>query len=206
MKPTRIPLFPLDLVLFPGMLLPLHIFEPRYKLMIGACLAEKLEFGMILASEKGITTVGCTAEIIETLKKHPDGRMDILTEGRTVFTLIELLNEKPYHEGIIEYLPEDATPQDTAKEAMLTQLFDQCHAAMFGRSWPGAQRASEIPLAYQMAARLPLSLEEKQALLEMRARSDCRDFLIRRMTELLPKLAHHQQVRTSAGSNGHHLN
>jgi ATP-dependent Lon protease len=206
MKPTRIPLFPLDLVLFPGMPLPLHIFEPRYKQMMGVCLAEKLEFGMILASEKGITTVGCTAEIIDTLKKYPDGRMDILTEGRNVFTLIALLSEKPYHEGIIEYLPEDATPQDAAKEAMLTQLFDQCHAAMFGRSWPGAQRVSEIPLAYQMAARLPLSLEEKQALLEMRARSDRRDFLIRRMTELLPKLAHHQQVRTSAGSNGHHLN
>ena len=206
MKPTRIPLFPLDLVLFPGMPLPLHIFEPRYKQMIAVCLAEKIEFGMILASEKGITTVGCTAEIVQTLKEYQDGRIDILTEGRTVFTLIELLSEKPYHEGIVEYLPEDATPQDATKEASLTQLFDQCHAAMFGRSWPGAQRQSEIPLAYKMAARLPLTLEQKQALLEMRAGSDRRDFLLLRMTELLPRLARRQQARRNAGGNGHGLN
>jgi Lon protease-like protein len=203
MKPTRIPLFPLDLVLFPGMPLPLHIFEPRYKQMIGMCLAEKLEFGMILASEKGITTVGCTAEIIEKLKEYPDGRMDILTEGRTIFSLVELLSEKPYHEGLVEYLQEDATPPDATQEANLIQLFDQCHAAMFGRSWPGLQRASGIPLAYQMAARLPLPLEEKQALLEMRIKSDRREFLLRRMAELLPQLARRRQARRSAGGNGH---
>jgi Lon protease-like protein len=206
MKPTRIPIFPLDVVLFPGMSLPLHIFEPRYKQMIAMCLSENIEFGMILASEKGITTVGCTAEIIQKLKEYPDGRMDILTEGRTVFALVELLNEKPYHEGLVEYLPEDATPQDAVKDANLTQLFDQCHAAMFGRSWPGSQRDSGTPLAYQMAARLPLPLEEKQALLEMRAKSDRRDFLLRRMADLLPQLAHRQQVRRSAGGNGHGLN
>ena len=203
MKPTRIPLFPLDLVLFPGMSLPLHIFEPRYKQMIRMCLDEKLEFGMILANEKGITTVGCTAEIVEKLKDYPDGRMDILAEGREVFALLELLSEKPYHEGRVEYLTEDFTPPDVEKEALLIRLFDQCHAAMFGRSWPGLQRSSAIPLAYQMAARLPLPVEEKQALLEMRSKSDRRDFLLRRMKELLPQLAHRQQVRRSAGGNGH---
>jgi len=203
MKPTRIPLFPLDLVLFPGMPLPLHIFEPRYKQMIGVCLAEKVEFGTILASKKGIATVGCTAEIVEKLKEYPDGRMDILTEGRRVFALIELLSEKPYHEGIVEYPPEDSAPRDAAKEAQLTQLFDQCHAAMFGRSWTSTRRASEVPLVYQVAARLPLPLEEKQALLEMRSQNERQNLLIQRMTDLLPHLAQQQQVRRSAQGNGH---
>jgi ATP-dependent Lon protease len=102
MKPTRIPVFPLDVVLLPGMLLPLHIFEPRYKTMIKRCLDEQIEFGIILVSEKGIAKVGCTTEIAEKLKEYPDGRMDILTVGCAVFRTIELLDEKEYHEAIIE--------------------------------------------------------------------------------------------------------
>ena len=63
MRPTRIPLFPLDVVLLPGTPLPLHIFEPRYKLMIHRCLSDEIEFGMIFATGKGVATVGCTAKM-----------------------------------------------------------------------------------------------------------------------------------------------
>jgi Lon protease-like protein len=98
-RPARIPLFPLDVVLLPEMPLPLHIFEPRYKTMIRRCLAEKIEFGMILAANQGIAAVGCTAEIVRKLRDYSDGRMDILTEGRAIFRLEELLDEKEYYEG-----------------------------------------------------------------------------------------------------------
>jgi ATP-dependent Lon protease len=103
-RPIRIPLFPLDTVLLPGMQMPLHIFEPRYKLMIARCLNEQLEFGIILAASKAIATLGCTAEIVQKLKEYPDGRMDILTEGRSVFRLNELIDEKEYYEGAVEYV------------------------------------------------------------------------------------------------------
>jgi Lon protease-like protein len=76
-KPTRIPLFPLEAVLLPLMPLPLHIFEPRYKLMIRNCLDNQEKFGVILAKEKGIVSVGCTARIVELVRTYPDGRMDI---------------------------------------------------------------------------------------------------------------------------------
>ena len=85
MTDSRIPLFPLDAVLYPGATLPLHIFEPRYKLMIRHCLRDNCEFGVILAGEKGVATVGCTAAITRKMKDYPDGRMDILTQGRAVF-------------------------------------------------------------------------------------------------------------------------
>src|SRR5712664_3280316 len=90
MRPERIPLFPLNVVLLPGADLPLHIFEPRYREMVKNCLEEKSEFGMLLSLPKGVARVGCTAEILEVAKRYHDGRMDILTIGRVPFRVVEL--------------------------------------------------------------------------------------------------------------------
>src|ERR1700746_2410529 len=83
-------LFPLEVVLLPGTPLPLHIFEPRYKEMIGECLANEAPFGVIRALDEGIAEVGCTAEIITVTKQYPDGRMDLTAEGRNRFEVLEL--------------------------------------------------------------------------------------------------------------------
>src|SRR5271157_4662164 len=88
MRPERIPLFPLNVVLFPGEELPLHIFEPRYRRMVRDCLDARSPFGMLLAMDDGITKVGCTAEILEVVKRYPDGRMDIITVGRDIFRIV----------------------------------------------------------------------------------------------------------------------
>jgi uncharacterized protein len=205
MRPNRIPLFPLDAVLFPGMPLPLHIFESRYRLMIGLCLREKLEFGIIFAGDKGMATVGCTAEIIKMLNEYPDGRMDILTEGRVAFRSISLLEEKAYDEAIIEYLPEDITPQDLQMEARLMDEFQQCHSLLSGNAWVASDTDSGVSLAYRMAARLPLDLEQKQGLLEMRDESERRDYLFRWISEFLPRMVQRERIRQRAGGNGHGL-
>src|SRR5713101_2062365 len=160
MKPTRIPLFPLDVVLLPGMALPLHIFEPRYKIMIGRCMNKTIEFGVILAAEKGIAHIGCTAEIALKLKDYHDGRMDIMTEGRSVFQMLELLEEKEYYEAMVDYPTDDAAPLDARREARLTQMFQQAHLLLAGQEWAVANTDTDISLAYRMAARLPLELAE----------------------------------------------
>jgi Lon protease-like protein len=203
MTPTRIPLFPLDVVLFPSMPLPLHIFEPRYKKMTTLCLNSKLDFGVIYSSEKSPASIGCTAAILQLLKEYPDGRMDILTQGRALFRVASLLDEKEYHEAIVEYLPEDVTPQNPGEESQLLDLFNQCHNAIFGQAWNSSARDDSCSLAYQIAARLPLALDEKQGLLEMREESGRRNFLFNRMTQLLPSLLQRQRIRKSAGGNGH---
>ena len=104
MRPERIALFPLNVVLLPGAPLPLHIFEPRYRQMVKECLAEKTEFGMLLAMPDGVARVGCTAEIVEVAKRYPDGRLDILTVGRAPFRVVELFPENPLLEGQVDYL------------------------------------------------------------------------------------------------------
>ncbi|MFZ0539159.1 MAG: LON peptidase substrate-binding domain-containing protein, partial [Candidatus Sulfotelmatobacter sp.] len=86
--PSLIPLFPLDVVLLPSAPLPLHIFEPRYKEMIAECLAQNRIFGVVRALDQGLAKVGCTAEIITVVKEYPDGRLDLVAEGRNRFEIV----------------------------------------------------------------------------------------------------------------------
>src|SRR5579863_2521463 len=194
MTDSRIPLFPLNVVLYPGATLPLHIFEPRYKLMINHCIAHNREFGVILAGDKGVATVGCTAAITQKLKDYDDGRMDILTQGRTIFRALNLLHERDYHEALVEFLADsDELPRQPARtqdEAELLSLFQECHRLIYGQLWVTSDVESPWSLSFQMAARLPLELEEKQQLLEMRAEPDRRTFLIERLQDMLPRLGH----------------
>ena len=185
------------------MKMPLHIFEPRYKTMIGLCLRDQLEFGIILAANKAIATLGCTAEILEKVKDYPDGRMDIVTEGRAVFRLIELVDEKEYYEGDVEYVEDEISNSDPQLEARLVDTFDQCFALLYGRPWAPSGSAKPEISAYRMAGLLPMELEKRQALLEMRQESARRDLVLRWMTEFLPKLMDLQRVRKRAGGNGH---
>ena len=109
---TTIPLFPLGVVLLPAMILPLHIFEERYKLMIGECLEEKREFGIVYSDQKEIRKKGCTAQIVQVLKRYDDGRMDILTRGMTRFLIQDIIDEKPYLQARVAYF-DDAAAEDT---------------------------------------------------------------------------------------------
>jgi Lon protease-like protein len=205
-RPSLIPLFPLDVVLLPAMVLPLHIFEPRYKAMIGRCLSEKIEFGMVLASNQAIAPVGCTAEITRKIKDYPDGRMDILTEGRSVFRLAEMVDRKEYYEGNVEYLPDEPFISDAQQQVRLADLFEKCHALMFGQPWGEADSTDANLLAYRMAAQLPVELEQRQALLEMRKENERREFLLGWLRKFLPKLAERDQTRKRAAGNGNALN
>jgi ATP-dependent Lon protease len=203
MRPTRIPLFPLDVVLLPGAALPLHIFEPRYKKMIGRCIVQKLEFGMIYATGQYVAAIGCSAEIVQKMKQYPDGRMDILTRGRAPFRLLQLLQDETYHEGVVEYLSEELVREDAQKKARIVQLLQECHVLLYGQAWVDSSEEREFSLAYRMAARLPIELEQKQTLLQMRCENERCDFLEKWLEEFLPKLEERQSVRKRAAGNGH---
>src|SRR5438876_9999688 len=110
-----LPLFPLDMVLLPGVPLPLHIFEPRYREMISECLAQEKPFGVVRVKEEGVAEIGCTAEIIAVTKKYDDGRLDIVTEGRERFEVLEVNQERPFLQADVLYFsddPEKATQEE----------------------------------------------------------------------------------------------
>ena len=119
---SLLPLFPLEVVLFPGTPLPLHIFEPRYKAMIGECLAEHRTFGVVRALEQGLADVGCTAEIVTVVKEYPDGQMDIVTEGRQRFEVMRINQERSFLRAevvMIEDNPGTTPPEATSRAVQL---------------------------------------------------------------------------------------
>src|ERR1035441_3264454 len=107
MQQELLPLFPLQVVVFPRTALPLDIFDERFTQMIEELRGGQSEFGVVLAGEKGIVNTGCTATVEKILKKYPDGRMDLLTLGRRRFEIIMLNDEKPYLRGAVEFFDDE---------------------------------------------------------------------------------------------------
>jgi ATP-dependent Lon protease len=206
MRPERIPLFPLNVVLLPGAELPLHIFEPRYREMVKDCLEEKSEFGMLLSLPNGVARVGCTAEILDVVKCYEDGRMDILTAGRAPFRVVDLFTQDPLLEGHVDYLEDRETPANPRIQRELVELFEACHTLIFDDYPKNLEGASPEELAYLVAATLPLELLWKQQILELRSEADRQERLVTYLREWAAHLQKKEAFRQRAGGNGHSLN
>jgi len=160
---SLLPLFPLDLVLLPGIPLPLHVFEPRYKEMIRECLDEKKPFGVVRASSEGVAEIGCTAEIVEVTKRYDDGRMDILTRGVERFEVLQVHNERPFLQAefsVIDDEPGTAPSQLVDRALSLHAEIIKLAGADLGSPLKDADH-----LSFLLAGSLPLDLDFKQKLL-----------------------------------------
>jgi Lon protease-like protein len=211
MDNNLLPLFPLERVLLPEEPLPLHIFEHRYKTMIGECLQAKAagkgqqEFGVVLLKGQALSAVGCTARIINLTRQYEDGRMDILTVGKRRFEVLLTNEERPYLQGAVDYFEDEGpdAPSDEAAELAIER---------FREAMRKLRQAAEMPvhlprpyryLSFRLAAALPLDLEFKQQLLILRNEPE-RLTLVQRALEML--MTHLDRVRESqkkAGGNGH---
>ena len=205
-RPERIPLFPLNVVLLPGADLPLHIFEPRYRQMVRRCLEEKTEFGLLLSLPKGIVRVGCTAEVIEVVKRYGDGRLDILTVGRAPFRIVELLNieaftEEALLEGHVDYLDDRERPVSGHVCRELVELYEACHTIVFGDYPRNIQNEVPENLSYVVAGTLPIELMWKQQVLELRSEADRQERLVAYLREWAPHLQESEALRQRAGGN-----
>ncbi len=198
---TLLPLFPLEVVLLPGTPLPLHIFEPRYKEMIGECLANDAPFGVVRALEEGIAEIGCTAEIITVTKEYPDGQLDLIAEGRKRFEVIELNEERAFLRAEVLVVPDEAgSPQEEVRVRAI-----QLHLEIL--SLAGAVQdlsaADQNQLSFYLAGSLPLDLDFKQKLLAMRSEGERLQAVAAYLEGILPKLRRVAQTRQKAGGNGH---
>jgi Lon protease-like protein len=165
------PLFPLGLVLLPEEVVPLHIFEERYKQMIGECIDEEREFGIVWLSDDGLKEVGCTAAIAQLLERMEDGRMNILVRGSMPFRLMRRIEDLPYPAGDIELLDEDEI--DVPNESLADEARER-YAELVERitdERPDAERLAGLD-AYGMAATIDFALDAKQALLEARSEDE----------------------------------
>src|SRR3954467_14145202 len=161
------PLFPLGLVALPSELIPLHIFEERYKTMIARCLEEESEFGIVWLSDDGLRPIGCACEIAEVLERMPDGRLNLVARGTRPFRIEARQDELPYPAGTVDFLEDDDEPSDPE----LLAETQGAYAALVRQATDREPDELEIAAmtAYEMAATVEFGLDAKQGLLELRS-------------------------------------
>jgi uncharacterized protein len=211
--PTQwLPLFPLHVVLFPHMALPLHIFEPRYRQMVGECLEAGHSFGVVAireGSETGPATpydVGTLAKIVR-IDRLDDGRMNPLVMGASRFQIVQTADDRPYLRGEIRIIPEagddlDATARLTETTAIAFREYSNQLHELVGQQGDDAEPPMEPELlSYLIAAALNLQLPEKQALLA-EPRTDARLLvelrLLRKEIVLLKQMVVHAATAAKA--------
>ncbi len=188
-----LPLFPLDLVLLPGIPLPLHVFEPRYKEMIAECLDEKKPFGVVRASSEGVAEIGCTAEILEVTKRYDDGRMDILTRGVERFEVLQVHDERSFLQAeftVIEDEPGRPSSQMVEQAVRLHAEIVKLAGAEADGPEEGAQH-----LSFLLAGSLPLDLDFKQNLLTVLSEPKRLQAVIAYLEAVLPGLRRASKAR-----------
>ncbi len=194
---SLLPIFPLELVLLPGVPLPLHIFEPRYKEMIEECLALKKPFGVVRASSEGVADVGCTAEIISVTKKYDDGRMDILTRGVERFEVIEVNEERSFLQAEISVVQDQDEDEPDKSAAQIVTQAVRLHAEiakLAGTELSGADEHASN-LSFLLAGSLPLDLDFKQSLLSTLSERKRLEAVVSYLEAILPGLRRAAKAR-----------
>jgi Lon protease-like protein len=197
---TELGLFPLNLVLLPGEQAPLHVFEPRYKELIGECLAENEEFGLVLADDDGIREIGTRAGVIEVLERFDDGRLNVVIEGRERFRLVEVTEGLSYQTADVVDIDDDGE-QPTEEEV------EQCLAA-YDRVVKAADAELEDldfdadSIAFQIAARVDFGTEIKQGLLELQSERERVLRLAPMLNQAADAVRRDRDIRERASGNG----
>jgi len=196
-----IPLFPLPVVVFPRTPLPLHIFEDRYKTMVGEAMTANSEFGMVLASKEGIVNAGCTVSVEKVVERYPDGRLDILTRGQHRFEIVALNEEKDYLQGEVTYFDDDdfaPVPAELREQAIAR--YQEMGDLSEGQA-RGEPDLNDPQLSFQLAQGLP-DLNFLNGLLRQRSESDRLKQLTRYLIDYIPKQRATERIRELAPRNG----
>jgi Lon protease-like protein len=197
---NEFPLFPLGLVALPGELIPLHIFEDRYKTMMSLCIETESEFGIVWLADDGLRDIGCACEIERVLEELDDGQMNLLTRGTRPFRVLERQGHLPYPAGVIEFVEDRAGTPD----AELVGSARAAYADLVKRATdqePETRDLEEMG-AYDMAATVDFGLEAKQGLLDLRS-EDARLRLVTRLFRAATKrLDFVDRAQARARSNG----
>jgi Lon protease-like protein len=194
------PLFPLGIVALPTEYVPLHIFEERYKTMIGACLEQEREFGIVWLTESGCKQIGCACEIAQVLERMDDGRLNVVTRGTRPFRIVERQPDMPYPAATVEFLADkDEAPDERAAEAARTAYAELVVEATDNEPDPGELAGKT---AYEMAATVDFGLDAKQGLLDLRSENARMRLVTRLFRAAIKRLEFVERAQARARSNG----
>jgi len=201
MASRLIPLFPLRVVVFPRTALPLHIFEERYKEMVGEAMRDNTEFGVVLAKENGIVNAGCTVTVEKLIETYSDGRMDILTRGKRRFEIIALNEEKDYLQAEVSFFDdEDAAAPPADLRAQAVEHYRAMAELPDSRS-RGEADLGDPQLSFQLAQNLP-DLDFLSTLLRQRSETGRLKQLNHYLSEYIPRQRTIERMKALAPTNG----
>ncbi|HUZ85129.1 MAG TPA: LON peptidase substrate-binding domain-containing protein [Gaiellales bacterium] len=195
----EIGLFPLPVVLVPGELVPLHIFEPRYRTLIAEAIEGERQFALLYADDDGAREVGCTADLVEVLERFDDGRMNVVVRGGEVVRVVEITHGHPYMTGLVEPCRDDLAHGGEAEAAL--ELYRMVANAAGGEP-DDAVGSSGGVLSWEIAARIEFPAPEKQRLLELRSERRRLDELVTLLRRGLERIAAVAAIRERAHGNG----
>jgi Lon protease-like protein len=194
------PLFPLGLVALPSELVPLHIFEERYKTMMARVLEEEGEFGIVWVADDGLRPVGCACEIAEVLERMPDGRLNLVARGTRPFRIETRQDELPYPAGVVEFLDDREEEPDAAAAGEAHAAYAELVQQATDRT-PDTAEISTMS-AYEMAATVEFGLDAKQGLLDLRSETARLKLVARLFRAALKRLDFVERAQARARSNG----
>ena len=194
------PLFLLPIVALPGELIPLHVFEERYKTMVEECLERQRPFGILWLSDDGLREVGCAVRIERVLERFDDGRMNVLVRGTRPLRVVERQSHLPYPAAVIEFVTDRAEEPDP-------KLLEGAHGAyaeLVQRATDRAPEESELRemSAYAMAATVDFGLDAKQGLLDLRSEKARLRLVTRLFRAAMKRLDLVERAHERARSNG----
>jgi Lon protease-like protein len=199
MSAREIGLFPLAVVLVPGELMPLHIFEERYRRLIADCEQRGQEFALLYADDDGTREVGCTAELVEVAERFDDGRLNIIVRGDEVVRVVELTRGREYTTGRVEPAEDDLGAGDEAVAAI--ELYQRVATAAGSDPDPAITPDAD-PVSYAIAARVDFPGAEKQRILEQRSERGRLMVIVELLARALENLAAAAEIRARAHTNG----
>ena len=201
MQQELLPLFPLEVVLFPRTQFQLHIFEDRYKEMIGNAVRDNSEFGIVLTEEQGIVSTGCTAVVEKVTRRYPDGRLDIVARGVRRFEIVNIDANKSYLRGSVDYFNDEET--NTASQDIKKQAIEGYKALreFLQHEPPPEPEWNDPQLSFQLAQAIP-DLEFRQRLLATRSEAQRIRLLADFLPEHLQRQQHIHHVKGVAPHNG----
>jgi Lon protease-like protein len=202
MPKRLIPLFPLQVVVFPRTRLPLHIFEERYKKMVGEAIRDNSEFGVVLVKGEGIVNAGCTVAVEKLLQMYPDGRMDILTRGRQRFEIESLDEDREFLRAQVNFFDDDdfETPAPEVRAEALAQF-----RVLHDLETAGEHTEADLEdpqLSFQLAQNLP-DLDFLSGLLRRRSEPGRLQELNRYLANYIPRQKTVQRVKSLAPNKGY---
>ena len=194
------PLFPLGIVALPGEVIPLHIFEERYKTMMSECLEAEGEFGIVWLSDDGLREIGCACQIEQVLERMDDGRMNLLARGTRPFRVLERQGHLAYPAGVVEFVED----RDDELDPVLLKTARDVYAELVKRATdrePGREELADMS-AYAMAATVDFGLDAKQGLLDLRSENARLRLVTRLFRAAIKRLDFVDRAQARARSNG----